>query len=97
MAGWAGAGAARRAGSFFRRMPGGHGAQRRYANDALRQSDVDGDVSFSAARRAARLRIAGGACADGGAVVNARMRFGDLVEVFAMLERGVVLKCAVIP
>jgi L-iditol 2-dehydrogenase len=32
-----------------------------------------------------------------GAIVNARMRLGELAEVFDMLERGVVLKCAVIP
>jgi L-iditol 2-dehydrogenase len=38
-----------------------------------------------------------GRALNAGAVVNARMRLGDLVEVFAMLERGVVLKCAVIP
>ncbi len=31
------------------------------------------------------------------AIVNARMRLGELAEVFAMLERGTVLKCAVIP
>jgi L-iditol 2-dehydrogenase len=34
---------------------------------------------------------------NAGAIVNARMRLGDLTEVFAMLERGEVLKCAVIP
>jgi L-iditol 2-dehydrogenase len=34
---------------------------------------------------------------NAGAIVNARMRLGDLTEVFTMLERGVVLKCAVIP
>ena len=34
---------------------------------------------------------------NAGAVVNARMRLGDLAEVFAMLDRGAVLKCAVIP
>jgi L-iditol 2-dehydrogenase len=38
-----------------------------------------------------------GRALNAGAVVNARMRLGDLGEVFAMLERGVVLKCAVIP
>jgi len=32
-----------------------------------------------------------------GAVVNARMRLAELSEVFQMLERGTVLKCAVIP
>jgi L-iditol 2-dehydrogenase len=32
-----------------------------------------------------------------GAIVNARRRLDDLPEVFEMLERGVVLKCAVIP
>jgi L-iditol 2-dehydrogenase len=31
------------------------------------------------------------------AIVNARMRLGELTDVFAMLERGTVLKCAVIP
>jgi len=30
-------------------------------------------------------------------IVNARRRLSDLAEVFAMLERGAVLKCAVIP
>jgi len=34
---------------------------------------------------------------NAGAIVNARMGLGELAEVFAMLERGVVLKCAVIP
>jgi threonine dehydrogenase-like Zn-dependent dehydrogenase len=46
-------------------------------------------------RRAYEL-LAGRAL-NAGALVNARMRLGDLAEVFAMLERGVVLKCAVIP
>ena len=32
-----------------------------------------------------------------GAIVNARRRLAELAEVFEMLERGVVLKCAVIP
>ncbi len=32
-----------------------------------------------------------------GAIVNARMPLSDLSKVFAMLERGVVLKCAIIP
>jgi L-iditol 2-dehydrogenase len=32
-----------------------------------------------------------------GAIVNARRRLSELAEVFAMLERGDVLKCAVIP
>jgi hypothetical protein len=32
-----------------------------------------------------------------GAIVNAHRRLEDLPEVFAMLERGSVLKCAVIP
>jgi L-iditol 2-dehydrogenase len=32
-----------------------------------------------------------------GAIVNARRRLSELTEVFAMLERGDVLKCAVIP
>jgi L-iditol 2-dehydrogenase len=34
---------------------------------------------------------------NAGAIVNARRRLGDLAEVFEMLERGAVLKCAVIP
>ncbi len=34
---------------------------------------------------------------NAGAIVNARMRLGELAQVFDMLERGVVLKCAVIP
>jgi L-iditol 2-dehydrogenase len=34
---------------------------------------------------------------NAGAVVNARMRLAELSEVFQMLERGAVLKCAVIP
>ncbi|MGH7923017.1 MAG: alcohol dehydrogenase catalytic domain-containing protein [Candidatus Binatus sp.] len=34
---------------------------------------------------------------NAGAIVNARMRLGDLAQVFEMLDRGVVLKCAVIP
>jgi L-iditol 2-dehydrogenase len=38
-----------------------------------------------------------GRALNAGAIVNARMRLGDLAEVFEMLERGVVLKCAVIP
>jgi L-iditol 2-dehydrogenase len=46
-------------------------------------------------RRACEL-LAGRAL-NAGAIVNARMRLGDLAEVFAMLERGAVLKCAVIP
>ena len=46
-------------------------------------------------RRAYEL-LAGRAL-NAGAIVNARMRLGDLAEVFAMLERGEVLKCAVIP
>jgi L-iditol 2-dehydrogenase len=46
-------------------------------------------------RRAYEL-LAGRAL-NAGAIVNARMRLGDLAEVFEMLERGVVLKCAVIP
>ena len=32
-----------------------------------------------------------------GRIVNARRRLSDLAEVFTMLERGTVLKCAVIP
>jgi L-iditol 2-dehydrogenase len=46
-------------------------------------------------RRAYEL-LAGRAL-NAGAIVNARMRLGELAEVFDMLERGVVLKCAVIP
>ncbi len=46
-------------------------------------------------RRAYEL-LAGRAL-NAGAIVNARMRLDDLTEVFEMLERGVVLKCAVIP
>jgi hypothetical protein len=30
-------------------------------------------------------------------IVNARMRLDELADIFAMLERGTVLKCAVIP
>jgi len=32
-----------------------------------------------------------------GAVINARRRLGEIDEVFAMLERGDVLKCAIVP
>jgi L-iditol 2-dehydrogenase len=32
-----------------------------------------------------------------GAVINARRRLSELDEVFAMLERGEILKCAIIP
>lgn len=32
-----------------------------------------------------------------GAIINARRRLGELGEVFSMLERGEVLKCAVVP
>jgi L-iditol 2-dehydrogenase len=32
-----------------------------------------------------------------GRIINARRRLGDLAEVFALLERSDVLKCAVIP
>jgi len=46
-------------------------------------------------RRAYEL-LAGRAL-NAGAIVNARKRLGELAEVFEMLERGVVLKCAVIP
>jgi L-iditol 2-dehydrogenase len=46
-------------------------------------------------RRAYEL-LAGRAL-NAGAIVNARMRLSDLAQVFAMLERGTVLKCAVIP
>jgi L-iditol 2-dehydrogenase len=38
-----------------------------------------------------------GRALNAGAIVNARMRLSNLAEVFEMLERGVVLKCAVIP
>lgn len=34
---------------------------------------------------------------NAGAIVDGRRRLGDLTEVFEMLERGEVLKCAVIP
>lgn len=34
---------------------------------------------------------------NAGAIVNARMRLADLAEVFALLDKGAVLKCAVIP
>jgi L-iditol 2-dehydrogenase len=34
---------------------------------------------------------------NAGRIVNARMRLSELSEVFQMLERGAVLKCAVIP
>ncbi|MGC2494028.1 zinc-dependent alcohol dehydrogenase [Candidatus Binatus sp.] len=46
-------------------------------------------------RRAYEL-LAGRAL-NAGAIVNARKRLGELAEVFDMLERGEVLKCAVIP
>jgi len=46
-------------------------------------------------RRAYEL-LAGRAL-NAGAIVNARKRLADLAEVFEMLERGAVLKCAVIP
>jgi hypothetical protein len=32
-----------------------------------------------------------------GAIINARRRLDELGEVFEMLERGAVLKCAVMP
>jgi Zn-dependent alcohol dehydrogenase len=32
-----------------------------------------------------------------GRLINARRSLSDLKEVFAMLERGAILKCAVIP
>jgi hypothetical protein len=32
-----------------------------------------------------------------GRLINARRSLSDLNEVFAMLERGAILKCAVIP
>jgi L-iditol 2-dehydrogenase len=38
-----------------------------------------------------------GRALNAGAIVNAHMRLDDLAEVFAMLERGAALKCAVIP
>lgn len=34
---------------------------------------------------------------DFGAVINARRRLSELEDVFAMLERGEILKCAIIP
>jgi len=46
--------------------------------------------------RRARELLAGRAL-NAGAIVNARMPLGDLAQVFEMLERGAVLKCAVIP
>ena len=32
-----------------------------------------------------------------GAIINARRRLSELAQVFALLESGAVLKCAVIP
>jgi Zn-dependent alcohol dehydrogenase len=32
-----------------------------------------------------------------GRIINARRRLADIAEVFELLERGTVLKCAVIP
>ncbi|HEV2171086.1 MAG TPA: alcohol dehydrogenase catalytic domain-containing protein [Candidatus Binatus sp.] len=46
-------------------------------------------------RRAYELLVA--RSLNAGAIVNARMRLAELTEVFQMLERGAVLKCAVIP
>jgi L-iditol 2-dehydrogenase len=46
-------------------------------------------------RRAFELLCAGKLGA--GRIVNARRRLSELAEVFTMLERGAVLKCAVIP
>jgi L-iditol 2-dehydrogenase len=47
------------------------------------------------ARRARDLLAAG--TLGAGRIINARRSLSDLAEVFAMLERGTVLKCAVIP
>jgi hypothetical protein len=38
-----------------------------------------------------------GRALNAGAIVTARRRLTELAEVFEMLERGAVLKCAVIP
>jgi L-iditol 2-dehydrogenase len=46
-------------------------------------------------RRAYEL-LSGGSL-DAGRIINAHRALADLAEVFAMLERGEVLKCAVIP
>lgn len=46
-------------------------------------------------RRAYELLCAG--TLGAGRVINARRRLGELAEVFAMLERSSVLKCAIIP
>jgi L-iditol 2-dehydrogenase len=46
-------------------------------------------------RRAYELLVA--RSLNAGAIVNARMRLAEITEVFQMLERGAVLKCAVIP
>jgi len=46
-------------------------------------------------RKACELLCSGGLGA--GRIINARRRLNELAEVFAMLERGTVLKCAVIP
>jgi L-iditol 2-dehydrogenase len=46
-------------------------------------------------RRASELLCAGSLGA--GRIINARRSLNELGEVFAMLERGTVLKCAVIP
>jgi L-iditol 2-dehydrogenase len=51
-----------------------------------RPRDVERAVELLSARRL-----------GAGAIINAHRRLGDLAEVFAMLERGAVLKCAVIP
>ena len=46
--------------------------------------------------RSARELLAGRTL-NAGAIVNAQMPLADLAQVFEMLERGAVLKCAVIP
>jgi len=46
-------------------------------------------------RRAYQMLSDGGLGA--GAIINAHRRLGEIAQVFALLERGAVLKCAVIP
>jgi hypothetical protein len=46
-------------------------------------------------RRAYELLCAG--TIGAGRIINARRSLNELAEVFTMLERGAVLKCAVIP
>ena len=43
------------------------------------------------------FELLAGRALNAGAIINARKRLGELAEVFDMLERGEVLKCAVIP